>query len=110
MKIDTRTAGDVLVVDMDGRLDTQTSGYASDELVRIAQSGNGKVILNLEKLEYVSSAGLRVILRAAKLLQASDGEMKICHANGLVREVLETSGFNNLLRIYNSEEDASRDF
>ena len=49
MKIDTRMAGDVLVVDMDGRLDTQTSGDASDELVRIAQSGNGKVVLNLEK-------------------------------------------------------------
>ena len=106
MEISTREVSDVLVVDMAGRLDTSTSGKAYDEMVRIAKSGANKVVLNLDKLEYVSSAGLRVILTAAKLLQASTGEMKICHANGVVKEVLEMSGFDSLIRIYADENDA----
>ncbi len=106
MEIHTRQVNDVLVVDMAGSLDTQTSGYASDEMVRIAQGGNSKVLLNLDKLEYLSSAGLRVILLAAKLLQASRGELKICHANGVVKEIMEVSGFDSLLRMYDSENDA----
>ena len=106
MEISTRKVNDVLVVDMAGRLVTQTSGYASDEMVKIAKSGNSKVVLNLDKLEYVSSAGLRVILTAAKLLQTFDGEMKICHTNGVVKEVMEISGFKSLLHMYDSENDA----
>lgn len=106
MQIDTREVAGMTVVDMTGRLDTSTSGDAYDQMVAIAQSGVSKVILNLDKLEYVSSAGLRVILTAAKLLQSSKGEMKICHANGLVKEVLETSGFNHIIDIFEHENDA----
>ena len=106
MKIDTREVYDVTVVDMTGRLDTQTSGYAYDEMVRIAKGDTGKVVLNVNKLEYLSSAGLRVILTAAKLLQASAGEMKICQATGVVKDVLETSGFDSLVDMYDDEKDA----
>ena len=106
MEISSREVSDILVVDMAGRLDTSTSGDAYDEMVGIAQSGAKQVVLNLDKLEYVSSAGLRVILTAAKLLQASTGEMKICHANGVVKEVLETSGFDSLIKILDDENDA----
>lgn len=106
MQIDTRQVDDVTVVDMTGRLDTSTSGDAYDQMVGIAKSGVTKVILNLDKMEYVSSAGLRVILTAGKLLKSSMGEMKICHANGVVKEVLETSGFNHIIDIYDEEKDA----
>ena len=106
MEISIRKVNDVLVVDMAGRLVTETSGYASDEMVQIAKSGNSKVVLNLDKLEYISSAGLRIILVAAKLLRTSGGELKICHANAIVNQVMETSGFKNLLPMYDSENNA----
>ena len=106
MKIDTRQVNGMTVVDMVGRLDTSTSGDAYDQMVGIAKSGVTKVVLNLDGVEYVSSAGLRVILTAAKLLKSSMGEMKICHANGVVKEVLETSGFNHIIDIYDDEKDA----
>lgn len=106
MQIDTREISNILVVDMTGRLDTSTSGDAYDEMVRIAENSGNKVILNLDKLEFVSSAGLRVILTAAKLLRASSGELKLCHANGVVKEVLETSGFDQLIEIHDTEENA----
>jgi anti-anti-sigma regulatory factor len=47
-----------------------------------------------------------VILRGAKLLQGNRGELKICNANGLVRNVLETSGFNSLIKVYDTEKEA----
>ena len=106
MQINTRQVDGMTVIDMSGRLDTSTSGAAYDELVAIAKSGVTKVVLNLDKMEYVSSAGLRIILTAAKLLKSSMGEMKICHANGVVKEVLEISGFNHLIDIYDEEKDA----
>ena len=106
MKIETRTVYDVLVVDMSGTLDSTSSGHAGDRIVDIAKGKHKRVLLNLEKLEYVSSAGLRVILRGAKLLQTNRGELKICNANGLVRNVLETSGFNSLIKVYDTEQEA----
>ena len=106
MKIETRTVYDVLVVDMSGRLDSTSSGDAGDRIVDIAKGAHKRVLLNLAKLEYVSSAGLRVILRGAKLLQVNRGELKICNASGLVRNVLETSGFNSLIKVYDTEQEA----
>lgn len=110
MQIETREVGEITVVDMSGRLDSTTSGDAHDKMVEIAKSGASKVILNLNGTEYISSAGLRVILTAAKLLKSSSGEMKICHANGVVKEVLETSGFNHLIAIVEDEKSAMTAF
>lgn len=106
MKVTSRESYDIIIVDLNGRLETTTSGDASDELVKIIKAPNHKIVLNLEGVEYISSAGLRVILLASKLLQAARGELKICSANDQVKEVLETSGFNSLLNVYGSEKDA----
>jgi len=97
---------DALVVDMVGRLDSRTSGRASTELNQIAQGGDRKVLLNVEGLEYVSSAGLRTIMVAAKLLQVNGGAAKICPANATVKHVMEVSGFNSLLHLYETEDTA----
>jgi anti-anti-sigma factor len=81
MEIATRRIYEVLVVDMSGRLDSHSSGDAGDRFVDIVQGDDKRIVLNLSKLDYVSSAGLRVILRGAKLLQEKLGELKICNAN-----------------------------
>jgi anti-anti-sigma factor len=106
MKIETRKVYDVLVVDMSGRLDSRTSGESGDRIVQIAQGGDKRVLLNLDKLDYVSSAGLRVIVTGAKLLHGKRGELKICNAKGGVKSVLETSGFDSLIKLYDTEKEA----
>lgn len=106
MEIATRKVYDVLVVDMTGRLDSHSAGDASDRLVRLVQGEDRQVLLNLAKVDYLSSAGLRVILQGAKLLQTKGGALKICSANDEVRDVLVTSGFNSLVRFYPSEKEA----
>jgi phosphoserine phosphatase RsbU/P len=106
MEICTRRVGDVLIVDMVGRLDSRTAGPASTELNQIAQGGHGKLVLNVHGLEYLSSAGLRAILVAAKLVQVHGGAIKVCDANATVKRVMEVSGMSSLLHLYDAEKDA----
>jgi anti-sigma B factor antagonist len=110
MQISTRDSYGVTVVDMEGSLDTSTSGETGDELVSLVKDGNDRILLNIEKLDYVSSAGLRAILVAAKLIQNARGEMRLCAPNDTVREVMEASGFNSLLRLHDTETDALAEF
>jgi len=102
----TRRVGDVLIVDMVGRLIAHTLGPASTELNQIAQEGHGKLVLNAHGLEYVSSAGLRAILVAARLVQVHGGALKICDANTAVKQVMGDSGVSRLLKLYDTEKEA----
>jgi anti-anti-sigma factor len=110
MKIDTRKAGDVVVVEMSGRLDSRSSGEAGDRIVHIVQGDDRQILLNLQNVDYVSSAGLRIILLGSKLLQGNQGELKICCVEEAVKRVLETSGFDSLIRMYNTEAEAHSAF
>ena len=106
MGIHTRRVKDVVVADLIGRLESRTAGPASTELNRIAQAGDRKVLLNVAGLEYISSAGLRAIHVAAKLVQVHGGSLKICQANPMVKEVMEVTGMSSLLHLHPTEADA----
>jgi len=81
-------------------------GPASAELNQIAQGRHGKLVLNVRDVEYVSSAGLRAMLVAAKLVQTHGGTLTVCDANATVTEVMEISGMARLLRLCSTEEEA----
>lgn len=106
MQIATREVGKVLVIDLAGRLDSRTAGEVGDRIDAIGTGEAHQVVLNLAGLEFVSSAGLRVILRLARLLQSFGGELQIGAAQPMVAEVLRTAGFDSLLRIHATEADA----
>lgn len=110
MEITTRQVYDVSVVDMSGRLDSQAAGYGNDEMVRIVKGENKKILINLDKLDFITSAGLRVLLLASKLQRSSGGQFKICNANQFVKDVLETSGFSSLISLYPTEAEAVKSF
>jgi anti-anti-sigma factor len=110
MQISTRQSYDVLIVDMEGRLDSKSSGSSYDKMVAIAQGEPKQVVANLEKLDFITSAGLRVLLIASKLLKSRGGDLKLCNPNRLVKDVLETAGFDSLLHVYASETEAVKSF
>ncbi len=110
MQITVKTTNEVKVLAFEGRLDTQTSPDAQQQLTRLIEEGETKILVNFEKLEYISSAGLRVLLTAAKQLKAVDGELRVSGLNEIVKEVFDISGFDMILPISATESEALEDF
>lgn len=82
---------------LEGRLDTVSAPGLEQELVN-SLAGVKELTLDFSGLEYISSAGLRVLLSARKLM-AKQGEMKLCGVNETVMEILEVTGFSDILTI-----------
>ena len=89
--------GTELVIALEGRLDTMTAPELEAELGK-SLDGAESLVLDFSKLEYISSAGLRVLLSAHKTMSAKGG-MKITNVNEIVQEVFEVTGFADILTI-----------
>ena len=85
-------------LDIAGRVDTITSPQLQAAVLQAFQKGN-QVILNLEKVEYISSAGLRVLLIGQKTANSKGGSMKLINVCEAVMEVFEITGFASMLSI-----------
>lgn len=105
MQISTRTSNDTHIVAITGNLDSTTSPEAQKSLDAVV-AGAKKVVLDFSHLDYISSAGLRILLGAAKQLRASGGKLGIFGLNQSVKEVFEISGFATILSVYQSEAEA----
>ena len=105
MEISTRTSNDTHIVAIAGSLDSTTSPAAQKALEPVL-AGAKKVALDFSQLDYISSAGLRVLLGAAKQLKASGGTLGMFGLNQSVREVFDISGFSSILPVYPSEAEA----
>ena len=97
MTINKTLNGSTLCIALEGRLDTTTAPELESELKK-SLPGVTELIMDFEKLDYISSAGLRVLLSAQKIM-AKQGRMKIVHANEMVMEVFEVTGFSDILTI-----------
>ena len=97
MTIDKVQNGTSLKVKVSGRLDTTTAPQLEDEL-KSSIEGVESLELDFSDLEYISSAGLRVLLAAHKVMVGKGG-MKVTHVNELVNEVFEVTGFADILTI-----------
>ena len=97
LNISKMKENDTLTVSLEGRLDTNTAPELETELKSVIE-GIGELVLDLEKLEYISSAGLRVFLSAQKIM-AKQGQMRVTHVNNVIREIFEVTGFSDILTI-----------
>jgi anti-anti-sigma factor len=106
MEINIVEVNTVTVLRFTGNLDTNTAPDAENQINGLIDGGVSKMLVNFESLNYISSAGLRVLLGTAKKLMASGGSLKVCSLNSTVREVFDISGFNTILSLAPSEADA----
>ena len=97
MTIDKKVNGTALEIALEGRLDTMTAPELEAELNQSLGSADS-LTLDFSKLEYISSAGLRVLLSAHKAMSAKGG-MKVINVNEIVQEVFEVTGFADILDI-----------
>ena len=97
LNIEKRTNGSELVVALEGRLDTITAPDLEKELQESLDDVK-LLTLDFEKLEYISSAGLRVLLSAQKVMNRQ-GAMKVTHVSSPIREIFDVTGFSDILTI-----------
>ena len=97
MNIIRNKDGSKLTLALEGRLDTTTAPQLEAEL-KASLDGVTELELDFEKLEYLSSAGLRVLLAAQKVMNRQ-GKMTLHHVNETIREVFEVTGFIDILTI-----------
>ncbi len=97
LNIEKKTDGSSLNIALEGRLDTMTSPQL-EETLKDSLDGVTSLVMDFEKLEYISSAGLRVLLSAQKIMN-KQGEMKLIHVNEVINEIFEVTGFSDILTI-----------
>lgn len=97
MNINKTQEGSKLTVALEGRLDTVTAPQLEGDL-RSAVSGVTELVFDLEKLDYVSSAGLRVLLSAQKVMKRQGG-MVITNVKPEIMEIFDVTGFSDILNI-----------
>ncbi len=98
MNVNTRVENNTLFIDLEGRLDTVTSQQLG-ELLPTEKRRNLDIDFNFEKLEYVSSAGLRILVLFKKEAQATNNKMVIRNINDVVKEIFTVTGFDKILKI-----------
>lgn len=97
MTITKNQNGNALTLAVEGRLDTMTAPELEAEL-KASMDAAESLILDFSKLDYISSAGLRVLLSAHKVMSAKGG-MKVTNVNEIVQEVFDVTGFADILTI-----------
>jgi len=110
MDITTRTQGAVALVALAGKLDSNTSPQAQQALDAVLAGGAKKMAVDFTALDYISSAGLRVLLGTAKRLSGAGGSLRLFGLNDTVREVFDISGFSTILTVFATEADALKGF
>ncbi len=107
--METQNLPNATVVKMIERIDSLTSRDVEEALQKIVAGGARNIICDCAATKYISSAGLRVLLIVTKPLKKAGGQLMIvCARTGYVYEVLETSGFTNIIPVFESVEEAAQ--
>lgn len=100
----------IIVFKVKGRLDSKTSPSFEEKITKAFRDGNQKMLFDFKDMEYISSAGLRVILKATKDIKQTNGSIILCCMQDYVKEVFEIAGFNTFLPIEETFDEALKKF
>lgn len=110
MKVEKEKTGSVMVLEISGKLDAVTAPDLEKEIVGLIEGGDVQLCLDLSDLMYISSAGLRVMLMAAKKIRQKEGKIVLCALQDQIREVFDIAGFTPLFPISDTRAEAIDEF
>jgi anti-sigma B factor antagonist len=111
MKIDERSVGDVVVLDLHGKiLIGEGDDALRDAVNRLADAGKSKILLNLADVPYVDSAGLGEIVRCYTTVSKKGGKLKLLNLTAKIRDLLAITKLLTVFEAYDSEADAVKSF
>jgi anti-sigma B factor antagonist len=110
MDIIEEKKGGIDIFKLNGRLDSNTSQGFEQKLFDAISGGSKQMVVDFRDLDYISSAGLRVILKATKALKREEGRILLCSMQDYVKEVFEIAGFDTFLPIVDNMDEALQSF
>ena len=110
VSIKEEAKGDILVLRISGRLDAVSSPTAERKVFDYINKGQQKLLIDFSGVDYLSSAGMRMLLSVSKKLKTLAGKLVLCSVTLNVMDVLKMSGFDHVLEIAMTEEDGLRKF
>jgi anti-anti-sigma factor len=108
MKLEKHNTNGFCIINIDGRIDTSNFNVFEKEISEIIESGESNIVLNCNKLNYISSSGLRVFLIAQKKLMVLKGKLQLCEMQATIKEIFDISGFSSIFTIVETEELATK--
>lgn len=106
MNITQQQQDGIVTLNIAGRLDAVSALEADKEFGKVLDAGHDRLLIDLSELDYISSAGLRVLLVVAKRIQQNGGKVVLSELTPNVREVFEISGFSSIFKIFDTRGDA----
>ena len=110
MEIDEEKKEGVVILSLNGRLDALTAKGLENKFFSLLESQEKRFAINFRQLDYISSGGLRVLLKAAKVLKKDNGKIVLYALKDPIKEIFEIAGFVGLFQIYPDEAVALRSF
>lgn len=96
----------ITVLGLCGRMDSNTSRLVEEKLITLIDRGENRMVVDCAQLDYISSAGLRVFLMAAKKVTQAKGKLVLATLNDDIRQVFDLTGFSSIFSICPSREEA----
>ena len=110
LAIDTDIRQSVSVMQVAGRVDSETAPELDTALTKLLADGRNKIILNLQHVEFLSSAGLRALVKALKGAQGSGGDVRLATVPESIRGILLTVGMMQMFKLFPNNEEAAAGF
>lgn len=110
MELVENKQGNILILELVGRLDTTNYTGVENKIMALLDAGERNFLLQCEKLEYISSSGLRVLLALLKRLGQNNGKLVLCCLNESITEIFEIAGFSSIFAIEKTLEGALGNF
>ncbi|MDR1474911.1 MAG: STAS domain-containing protein [Holosporales bacterium] len=108
MEVETKLLDSVIMLTPHGRIDTASAGEFEKALNAVISGGNKKIIVVFASVDYISSAGLRVLLLIGKRLKVTKGNIALSDMSERIFEVFKISGFNKILTICATADEARK--
>lgn len=105
LNIAIEEVGGKCVLRLEGRIDAVTSPSLEKEIAHLFEGGHKHMLLDCLKVDYLSSAGMRLLLSSTKKFKGAKGHFALCNLEDEVMEIIKVAGFERVLEIYSSEAD-----
>jgi anti-sigma B factor antagonist len=106
MEISENRAGEVTVVEVKGRIDSNTARAFGERLTSLIKDGRARLVVDLKQIIYISSAGFRALLLAGKLADETNGTLALCGLSAELQRLFDLGAFTDLFTIYGSRDES----